>query len=113
MTFLYEDITTLIPNTTMQKMYIDGVHKCYRIKPISNYVLHDNTLNTELYDESFVIIIGSKFGYSPSNAYITCSDNYDFSPHIVTDENENTYTAYGNRDFFTVPKSEVSEYQVI
>lgn len=41
--YTYEDvIPTLISNTLMQKRYIDGVHKVYRITPIDGYVLHDS-----------------------------------------------------------------------
>ena len=101
----YENvIPSLIPNTTMRKAFIDGVHKTYHIYPMANYVLHDNTLNTEVYDEATFEVIETKFGYSPSSVYVSCGANYDFTPHTVTDENGNIYTAYGNRDFFSIPE---------
>ena len=113
MTISYEDVTpSLIPNTTMRKMLIDGVHKTYHIYPIANYVLHDNTLDFEEYDEITMQVIGTKFGYSPSGFYKSCGANYDFTAHTVTDENGNTYTAYGNRDFFAVPESDVPADQI-
>lgn len=112
MAFTYENITTLIPNTTMQKMYIDGVQKGYRIKPIANYVLHDNTMDTDVYDETFTEIIGKKFGYSPSSVYVSCGANYDFSTHTVTDENGSTYIVYGDREFFAIPESDVPADQI-
>ncbi len=112
MAITYEDITTLIPNTTMQKMYINEVHKGYRIKPMTNYVLHDNTLDYDVLDETHLTVIGRNFGYSPDSVYVTCGANYDFTPHIVTDENGNTYTAYGTRDFFAVPQSDVPADQI-
>lgn len=113
MAITYEDVTpSFILNTTMQKMLTDGVHKAYRIKPIANYVLHDNTLDEPLFDENTMESIGVKFGYSPSGVYVTCGANYDFTTHTVTDENGNAYTAYGNRDFFAVPENSVSADQI-
>jgi hypothetical protein len=105
MIITYENVTpSLIPNTIMHKMYIDGIHKTYDIFPVANYLLHDNTLNTEVYNEATFEVIETKFGYSPSSVYVSCGANYDFTPHTVTDENGNIYTAYGNRDFFSIPE---------
>ena len=106
-----EMATSLIPNTTMRKRLVDGVHKSYHIQPISGYVLHDNTMDyinidPNTYEET------TKFGYSPSSVYVTCGASYDFSTHTVTDENGNAYTAYGNRDFFAVLESEVPADQI-
>lgn len=113
MTITYEDVTpSLIPNTTMRKMFIDGVHKTYDIYPIANHVLHDNTMDTDIFNENYSEIIGKAFGYSPSSVYVSCGANYDFTTHTVTDENGNTYTAYGNRDFFAVPESDVPADQI-
>ena len=112
MGFTYEDMAvSLIPNTTMQKMYLDGVLRVYRIKPIANYVLHDNTMDFP--DINFATMEETlKFGYSPSSVYVTCGANYDFSTHTVTDENGVSYTAYGNRDFFAIPESNVPADQI-
>lgn len=113
MAITYEEVTpSLIPNTIMRRSLLNGVHKSYTIQPIANYVLHDNTLNTDILDETGINVIGQKFGYSPSSVYKSCSANYDFTPHTVTDENGNTYTAYGNRDFFAVPESDVPADQI-
>lgn len=112
-TWTYEIMATpLIPNTIMEKGYADGIHKIYRIKPIADYVLHDNALDEPLFDENTMESIGVKFGYSPSSVYVTCGANYDFTAHTVTDENGNTYTAYGNRDFFAIPESNVPADQI-
>lgn len=113
MTITYEDLAqTLIPNTTMQKMLTDGVHKAYRIKPISGYVLHRSILDIDVYDESYTHIIGIKFGYSPSGVYVTCGANYDFAAHTVIDENGDTFTACGDEAFFARPESTVPADQI-
>lgn len=46
-------IPTLIPNTTMQKIFRDGVFRQIGITPCEGYVLRDNTLDiyTELDEE--------------------------------------------------------------
>lgn len=113
MAYIYEDVQpSLIPNTIMKKRILNGVHKSYTIEPIENHVLHDNALDYDVLDEMHLTVIGRNFGYSPSSVYVTCGANYDFTPHIVTDENGNTYTAYGNRDFFAVPESDVPADQI-
>jgi hypothetical protein len=112
MAIVYENVEpSLIPNTIMQKGILNGIHKNYHIYPIANYVLHDNAMdyqdiNPETLEETL------KFGYSPSSVYVSCGANYDFTPHTVTDENGNTYTAYGNRDFFAIPQSDVPADQI-
>lgn len=112
MPVVYENVEpSLIPNTIMQKGILNGVHKSYHIYPIANYVLHDNTMDFADLDEN-TMEETLKFGYSPSSVYVTCSANYDFSTHTVTDENGNTYTAYGNRDFFAIPESDVPADQI-
>lgn len=112
MALTFENVTpSLIPNTTMKKGILDGIHKNYQITPIAGYVLHDNTMdfsdrNFETMEETW------KFGYSPSSVYVTCGANYDFSTHTVTDENGVSYTAYGNRDFFAKLESDVPDNQI-
>lgn len=112
MAVTYEEVTpSLIPNTTMRKMFINGVHKTYHIYPIENYVLHDNGLDYVVPDPN-TMEETQKFGYSPSGVYVSCAATYDFSTHTVTDENGNTYTAYGDRDFFAIPESDVPSDQI-
>ncbi len=103
---------TLIPNTVMRKMLVDGVHKGYSIQPISGYVLHDNTMDIDIIDEATYEVVGRKFGYSPSSVDVTCGLNYDFSTRTVTGENGNTYTAYGDREFFAVLESTAPADQI-
>lgn len=100
---------TLIPNTDMQK-YINsnGVFRGYYITPTDGYVLHDSgydyieTVVDEITGEETEVL---KFGYRRTTA--SCGYNYDFATSTVTDENGNTFTAYGTRQFFAVPESSV------
>lgn len=113
MAITYADVTpSLIPNTIIRKMLIDGVHKTYQIFPATNYVLHDNTMDIDVIDKATYEVIGKKFGYSPYGVYVSCGANYDFTAHTVTDENGDIFTAYGNREFFAVLESEVPADQI-
>jgi hypothetical protein len=72
-----EDIATLIPNTSMQKVYRDGVFNTYYITPNEGYVLHDKAYDAPVYDdygnETGEIILG----YRTSQA--SCPASYDFT----------------------------------
>ena len=107
MTYTYEDvIPTLIPNTTMQKRLLDGVHRSYVIAPIDGYVLHTKSADYEETDPETLMPTGRViFMYASGRA--SCGANYDFTPLQVTDENGVTFTAYGSRAFFARPVSEV------
>lgn len=109
MTITYEDVNpTLIPNTTMQKFVVDGNHRSYYITPVEGYVLHDSSYDAlelvtdEITGEEIEVL---KFGYRRTTA--SCGRTYDFATSTVTDENGNTFTAYGTRQFFAVPESDV------
>lgn len=54
MALVKEPVTpSLIPNTTMVKGVLNGVHKSYEITPIDGYVLHDRLLDEFAeYDEN-------------------------------------------------------------
>jgi hypothetical protein len=43
-------IPSLIPNTSMQKIFVDGVHTQYGIKANKGYVLHDKDLDEYRFD---------------------------------------------------------------
>ena len=104
----YEDVTpTLIPNTTMRKRFIDGVHKQYVITPLVGYVLRDKANDEEEFDPETLEPTGRiLFRYASGGA--TCGATYDFTPLQVTDENGVTHTAYGaQREFFARLASEV------
>lgn len=101
----YEDMTTLVPNTTMQKKLFDGVLQSYTIDPIDGYVLHHNSrdysdVNPETMETTF------KLGYSASAT--TVHKTYDFDATTTIDG----YTAYGRFELFARPASEVPADQI-
>lgn len=94
--FSYENVTlSLIANTTMQKRFIDGIHKQYLIAPIENYVLHDSRLDTDI-DIDGNPIDPPLAGYTP--ATITVAANYDFAANP-----NNIYAVLRN----TVPENQI------
>lgn len=113
MAVTYEPITpTLIPNTTMEKMFLNGVHKTYRITPNEGYLLHDVNNDNEVFDEDGVPTgeLIPRFGAGSR----TINKNYDFTvttpdTYTYTDENgmEVTInvTKIGVNEYYTVPAS--------
>lgn len=97
MASVYEDlIPSLLENTTMQKVYINDVHKLYRITPIDGYVLHDNRYDYYAeYDEEDNPIGDIILGYRTSTASCT-----------VAQFNNNTF------EFYAVPASSVPADQI-
>ena len=111
MGFIYEDVTpSLIPNTTTQKGFYNGNHLTYVITPLDGYVLHAKGRDFVEVDPETNEEICTKLGFSSNSA--SCGANYDFTPCTVTDENGNTYTGYGELEFFAVLASEVPENQI-
>ena len=111
MDWTYEDvIPSLIPNTTMKKKLLDGVHKVYIIEPDKGYVLHDNrTCGIILDNDSF-----KELGRYPkfATADISVWANYDFNT-MTTGTYEGvdgvTYnvTKIGEYEFYTLPADAV------
>lgn len=97
----FEIVTpTIIPNTTMEKGMLNGVHKVYRITPNEGYVLHDKVADEETLEGGII----RRYGVGSAS----CGANYDFTPLFVTDEHGNTFTAYGaQREFYARLQSEV------
>lgn len=108
--YTYEDMETLIPNTTMRKLFIDGVHRTYNIQANEGYVLHDNNYDQPIIDEETYEQIGSTLGYH--GGVVSCGYFYDFTPVEMLDEAGNTVTAYGSRKFFAKLASEVPSDQI-
>ena len=105
MAIVYTDITPIIPNTTMQKMTVNGVDRQYKISPISGYVLHGKTrdwidVDPETGEETFYR------GYGRGDSTVAIS--YDFDNTIEIEG----YTAYGAREIFARPESEVPDNQI-
>lgn len=93
--YFYEDVTPAYENTTMKKLYIDGVHRTYNITPVSGYVLHDkgrdwSVINPETEEETYYL------GYTTGTA--SCPANYDFTANP--------------REFYAVPADSVPADQI-
>ena len=95
----------------------DGEFISYRIHAAEGYVLHDNGYDTvkeqvvideETGEETITYI--PVLGYHTSVA--SCGKNYDFSEITMQDDDGNTVTAYGSRQFFTKLASEVPIDQI-
>ncbi len=90
-------IPTLIENTTMQKIFMNGTHVQYSITPNSGYVLHDKDFDLPVYDEETGEETGEVIlGYRTYMA--TCSASYDF--------------ATNPREFYAVPENDVPADQI-
>ncbi len=102
----YENITpSLIPNTTMKKMLIDGVHKAYIITPDDGYVLHDKEADgVDEFEKTIHCYLGGA---------CSCGSAYDFKAAQMTVSDVNgemaTVTAYGSREFFAFSENLVPE----
>lgn len=109
----YENVTpTLIPNTTMRKKFIDGVHKVYTIEAVDGYVLHDKAADVEEINPDTLEPTG-RIIFAYASGEKTCGANYDFTTLQVTDETGVTHTAYGaQREFFARLASEVPADQI-
>ena len=99
-----EDMTTLLENTTMQKVFINEVHKQYYITPNDGYVLHDNRYDTYAeYDENGNGVGDVILGYRTSTA--SCAVR-----KLVVDDNGNIVT--NDYDFYAVPTENISKENV-
>lgn len=95
MAVTFEDLNpTLIPNTTMQKILVDGRHTQYGITPIEGYVLHDKNLDLYMdFDEEGNGIGDVILGFYSGTT--TVRYDYDFTANP--------------REFYAVLESEVPE----
>ena len=109
-------IPSLIPNTTMQRGFVDGVLKKYEITPSEGYVLHDNRVDEEILDPETDEPTGEML-YRYATGIVTVKANYDFTaitPDTITDINGNTIAVnkVGAFEFFAVPASAIPENQI-
>lgn len=92
----YEDMTTLVENTTMQKVFINEIHKLYTITPNEGYVLHDKSYDAYADYDDYGNGIGDVIlGYRTSTASCT-----------VAQFEANT------REFYAVPEDSVPADQI-
>lgn len=87
-----------IPNATVERLCTaDGKTEFFSIYPNEGYILHDKVRDTTDGDP-FSGAVNTLLGYTDDR--ITCASSYDFSPVTVIDEDGNSHTAYGAREFF-------------
>ena len=102
-------VTSPVPNTTAQEILKDGVLDGYEIKAASGYCLHDSTGDWEAMDpETGDMVMKQAFYTGGTSVRLS----YAFTPVQVTDPNGNPVTAYGVREFYTLPLSDAPENQV-
>ena len=110
MDIAYKDTESLVPNTKMQKMFVDGVHKTYIIQPEEGYKLHDIDIGIMVPEERIDEDTGVKTevevlqrGYTSGS--VSCGAAYDFAQRTIDIDGVPT-GVYGDREFFTVKKGE-------
>lgn len=97
MAYTYEEINpTLIENTTMQKMLLNGVHRTYVIQANEGFVLHDKALDGEIVDDMTGEVLGITLGYTRGS--VSCAASYNFTTNT--------------REFYAVPENEVPADQI-
>lgn len=91
----YEEINpSLIINTSMTKVYVNGVNTLIRITPNEGYVLHDNYLDTEVWDPELNIPTEEiKLGFYSGTRSVRHDYDFDINP----------------REFYAVLISEIPE----
>lgn len=98
MIITYEDLTpALVENTTMQKVFVDGVHEKYTIKPIDGYVLHDKRADETVIDP-ITMMPTDEIRLKYRTAQASCPASYDF--------------AVNPWEFYAVPRESVPEDQI-
>ena len=103
--FKYTQLTPPpVPNTTIKKVFIDGVHRFYNISAIDGYLLHDSRADTEN-DE-----LGN-FSYKECffKGKISVGADYDFYTLSEKGGNSQIREKYGKYKLYAVPESEARE----
>lgn len=92
---IYEQLeNTLIKNTKMEKVIINGEHKAYKIQPEEGYIIHN-----KFFDSTDTLCY--------RKTQTTVSVDYDFTPITLHDENGNEVIGYGENELFCKHISEV------
>lgn len=110
MAFTYESMESIIPNAVMRKRIYNGDLLTYLIKPTDGYALHDTSYDVPVQDPITMEDTGVLLGYRTTEGSVGA--NYDFTTTEMLDEAGNTVTAYGERQFFCKPITEVPENQL-
>ena len=95
-----------IANATVTEKWRNGVFYGYAIAPNDGYILHDKVRDWEDIVNFDTMETVLKRGYTTGDA--TCGASYDFAVTTTIDG----YTAYGDREFFARPASEVPGDQI-
>lgn len=70
-------IPSILPNATVNKIYVDGVHTQFEIVPDEGFKLHDARLDTEEFDEETFEFTGNIIkGFKTKG--VTVRYDYDF-----------------------------------
>lgn len=107
MAYTYEIIESIIPNTVMQKAYLNGTFRSYRIQANEDYVLHDTQYDLPVYNENWNETGEISLGYH--TGVVSCAASYDFALVQMQDENGNIVISYGSRQYFTKLVTEVGD----
>lgn len=67
----------IIENTSMSKVFVDGVHKQYEISPVEGYVLHDSRSDSLEFDDEGMPTGNTVLGYCAGPISVAAS--YDFT----------------------------------
>lgn len=106
----FVEVTPIIPNTTMQQFVnANDVATAYKITPNEGYVMHNKGRDFNIYDD-YGNVIDRKQGFT--SAPTTCPISYDFTPFEMTCDNGQTVTAYGTKEYFVIPESEIPADQI-
>ena len=71
---------SLIPNTTITKGFLNGVHRTYRITPNDGYVLHVKEWDNTAYDEDGNETGDVVLGYQTGMASVGFNYNWEENP---------------------------------
>ena len=91
-----EPMDTLMENTTMEKVFVNDVHRLYEITPNAGYVLHDNRLDYyDSYNDEDNPIGEPVLGFQTGTASCTIAqfeaNTFEFYVVLDTDVPENSY----------------------
>ena len=83
-------IPSILPNATVNKIYVDGEHTQFEIIPDKGFKLHDARLDTEEFDEETLEFTGNIIkGFKTKGVTVRYDYDFDSNPiEIYAVENE-------------------------